>query len=327
VLCFACGNPLAPAARFCTTCGRPVAAHIAVPTSPASVVVGPPAPVPAAAGQAFAVLLRTLVPVHTWWHDGDWRRGRLGIFAVFATAPFVLLQLTAEDGDITRAAWGYALYFGLLWLLGMHALIRPEKQSRWLLARVVAFTAVAGVALAIALERWMSPDGSGLLTMIFAVGLPEELAKALPVFLFLFLSSKAWTTRTFLFIGVLSGLVFGVTEAVMYAALYDSIGQVTGESTTAVSIWRLVTGGMFHACLAGITAYFIGLARWYRTAAWALMAIGLALTSVLHGTYDSAAGNWLGALVAACVVFLFLGYVRSGDEIALRVGNSNLVQH
>jgi RsiW-degrading membrane proteinase PrsW (M82 family) len=274
---------------------------------------------------AGAVVLATLVPLRTWWEDGAWRRGRLGLFAVFAMAPFVLLQWTADDADITRAAWGFALYFGLLWLLGMHALIRPEAQSRWLLARVVGFTAVAGIALAVALERWMSPDDGGLFTMIFTVGVPEETVKALPVLLFVFLSSRAWTTRTYLFVGVLSGLTFGVTEAVMYAALYDSVSDVTGESVTTVSIWRLLTGGMFHACLTGITAYFIGLAHWYRKVAWVLMAIGLALTSILHGTYNTSSGNWFGALVAACVVFLFLGYVRSGDEIALRVGTSEIV--
>jgi hypothetical protein len=90
---------------------------------------------------------------------------------VFATAPFVLLHLTADDADITRAAWGYALYFGLLWLLGMRALIRPETQSKWLLGRVVAFTAVAGVALAIALEDARPDLAAGGLLMLTTVAI------------------------------------------------------------------------------------------------------------------------------------------------------------
>jgi RsiW-degrading membrane proteinase PrsW (M82 family) len=335
VNCFVCGHLLADAARFCTTCGRAVQAEIGAPPPPSamSFIVGavpptttPVAPPDAAAGApAGAVLLATLVPLRTWWEDGAWRRGRLGLFTLFAIAPFALLQSTAEDDDITRAAWGFALYFGLLWLLAMHAVIRPESQRRWLLARVVVFTAVAGVALAVAIERWVSPDNGGLLAMIFTVGLPEETVKALPVLLFVFLSKWAWTTRTYLFVGVLSGLTFGVVEAVIYSALYDSLSDVTGESTTTVSIWRLLSGGMFHACLTGITAYFIGLAHWYRKAALALMAIGLALTSVLHGLYNASSGNWLGTLVAAFIVFVFLGYVRSGDEIALGVGNSKVI--
>jgi RsiW-degrading membrane proteinase PrsW (M82 family) len=74
----------------------------------------------------------------------------------------------------------------------------------------------------------------------------------------------------------------------------------------------------------GSPAYFIGVAHWYRKAAWALIAIGLALTAVLHGLYNASSNNWLGALVAACIVFLFLGYVRSGDEIALDRSTSRL---
>lgn len=296
--------------------------------SPASVaILGSSAtPTPVRTGNASLgdLPVATLLPLRSWLREQDWLRGRLGLFGLFAVAPFGLLQLTAEDGGIERAAWGFAVYFGLAWLLAMHRLIQPEAPDRIVLAKVVGFTAVAGVAIAVALERWLGVDDTDLLTMILKVGVPEELAKALPVYLFVFRSRVAWTTRTYLFTGVVSGLAFGVTEAVMYTSVYDDVGLLLGESTTVVSIWRLLTGGMFHACLAGITSYFIGLAYWYRRAVWPLMLAGLALTSVLHGAYNASSGGWWGTLLAAFVVFVFLGYIHSGDEIALELSDSKI---
>ena len=332
--CIACGGPIDLGARFCTSCGvptpnpSPAVATIAAPAAPAAYPGWiPPVPVPPLprARVSFRDLpLATLFPVRSWLEEQGWWRSRLGLFGGFAIAPFALLQLTSDDGDISRAAWGFALYFGLAWLLAMHALIRPETPDRWVVGRVVAFTAVAGIAIAVALESWLGAEDDDLLTMIFKVGLPEEMAKALPVYLFVFLSHRVWTTRTYLFIGVVSGLTFGVTEAVMYTSMYDDVGLLLGESTTVVSIWRLLTGSMFHACLAGITAYFIGLAYWYRRASWPLMLAGLALTSVLHGVYNSTSSGWFGSLIAGGVVFMFLGYIRSGDEIALKLGESGI---
>lgn len=350
--CATCGRAVAPIARFCTTCGaplqsiRPAQAPTGVatatlpstrpPTPPPPASPSPPAPLrrhgdllppapigaaPSTAASPLALPVATLFPLRTWLGEQGWWRGRLGTFAVFALVPYLLLHLTAEDGDITRAAWGFSLYFGLGWLLAMYALIRPERQHRPTIGRVVVFTAIAGVAIAIALEHWLAP-GDGMVDMTLGVGVPEEFAKALPVYLFVFLGRRTWTTRTYLFIGAVSGLTFGVTEAVMYTVMYDDVGVLVGESSTVISIWRLLTGGFFHACLAAITAYFIGLAFWFRQAAWPLVVGGLALTSVLHGAYNTLSNGWGGSLVAAAVVFVFLGYVRSGDAIALELNES-----
>ena len=124
------------------------------------------------------------------------------------------------------------------------------------------------------------------------------------------------TPRDYLFLGAVSGLVFGASEVVHYftvnglaefyltvQAAIPSIEQLisTGHSAPdalfAVLIgpvryfildfvWRFVTDPITHACWSGLTGYFIGLAatgrhRWYAVA-W----IGLVVAAILHGLND-----------------------------------------
>jgi hypothetical protein len=125
--------------------------------------------------------------------------------------------------------------------------------------------------------------------------------------------------RHYLFLGAVSGLVFGASEVVHYftvnglAEFYLTVqpalpeiqrlllaGHSAPDSVFAVLIgpvryfvldfvWRFVTDPITHACWAGLTGYFIGLAasgrhRWY-TVSW----IGLAAAAILHGLN---AGAW-----------------------------------
>lgn len=267
--------------------------------------------------QLREVPLSTLVPLRTWWTDGAWRRGWIGLFLLFAIAPFALLQATAEDDDVTRIAWGFALYFAAAWFMALAALIRPERQQPWLLVRVALFTALAGVAIAIALEESFDP-GDSWAAMVFGVGLPEEFAKGLAVWLFLTrFSNVAWSTRTYVFVGAVSGLAFGTAEAVTYSVAYEAAAPYFSTTDyTSVLVWRLLSGGLFHACMAGIVAYFIGLAAYSRQRPWLLIALGVMFSAVLHGTYNRLSEGWGGAAVAALIIFVFAGYVRSGDQIA-----------
>jgi hypothetical protein len=81
-------------------------------------------------------------------------------------------------------------------------------------------------------------------------------------------------------------------------------------------VWRFVTDPITHACWAGLTGYFIGLAatgrhKWY-TVAW----IGLAAAAVLHGLNDWSRVNghpvWI--LVVLVSGILFLGYAKVGSR-------------
>lgn len=76
-----------------------------------------------------------------------------------------------------------------------------------------------------------------------------------------------------------------------------------------------MTDSLFHACLAGITAFFLGLAYSYRAFSVGLIGFGLVFTATLHGLYDNFANGWLGAALAIATVLVFVGYVATCDEI------------
>jgi len=81
-------------------------------------------------------------------------------------------------------------------------------------------------------------------------------------------------------------------------------------------VWRFVTDPISHACWAGLTGYFIGLAvtgrhRWYAVG-W----IGLAAAAILHGLNDWSRVNghplWIVVVLVSGV--LFLGYAKVGSR-------------
>lgn len=119
------------------------------------------------------------------------------------------------------------------------------------------------------------------------------------------------------FAGAVSGLTFGTAEAVTYTIAYEQVLSSTATTQyTSVLVWRLLSGSLFHACMAGIVAFFIGLAHYHRRQAWVLILVGLSVAAVLHGTYNRLSEGWGGVAVAALIMFVFAGYVRSGDEVA-----------
>lgn len=338
--CSNCGQPLPGHAAYCSGCGHRLASPIVVssplprlavadPAAPGVTVAVPwqgarhparPSPLAVVRAQLQAVPWRLLLPVRSWLAEGEWHRGWFGLFGVFALTPFVLLTVTAEDQDVSRVAWGFAGYFALLWFIVLYGLIRPQGLRWWTLGKVVLVTAVVGTAVALFLERFLAPDGSNILAMVLGVGVPEEIAKAIAVYLFVFLARRPSTPRTYLFLGAVSGLTFGAVEAVAYTRTYTDMALLLSPSEfTGLITWRLLSGSLLHAAMAGICAYFMGLASRAASARWVLIIAGVGLAGVLHGTYNTFSDGWLGTLAAALIVFVFIGYARTGDQIAQRM--------
>ena len=128
----------------------------------------------------------------------------------------------------------------------------------------------------------------------------------------------------YLFAGAVSGLTFGVIEAVGYSSLYQLVGGGSSTATTLI-IWRRLADGLFHGCCAAVSAYFIGLAWWRRDQRWQLVAVGVAIAAVLHGVYDRWSTSWVGTATAVVIVLLFVGYVRAGDEIVQELATDETV--
>lgn len=128
----------------------------------------------------------TLLPVKAWYRSDFWRQGVGRWFLLLALAPWVILHLYQGSPSVNDAAWAFSGYFAVLWAMVFFALIRPGPLDRHLAAKVILASAIVGVPPAIVLENNLDVS-NGIFSWIFGVGAPEEVAKALPVFVLMYM--------------------------------------------------------------------------------------------------------------------------------------------
>jgi RsiW-degrading membrane proteinase PrsW (M82 family) len=301
--------------------------------------------------QPHAVRAGDLLPLGDWIRHHSLRSWPVLLFLTLICVPSIALVILGGNpttSTFDHVAWIFAAYFATAWLLLLGIIIRPEHVTRTMLLVVVVIALVTQVPLAVALETALHGTTSSLAPSIFTVGIPEELAKALPVLVIALVYRRrhGLTPRDYLFLGAVSGLAFGASEVVHYFTVngvvefYQTVqasvptitqlirtGHSTSTSLFAVLIgpvryfvldfvWRFITDPVTHACWSGLTGYFIGLAatgrhRWI-TVSW----IGLAVAAILHGINDWSRVNggpvWIGVSIISGV--LFLGYAKVGSR-------------
>src|ERR1700689_831772 len=233
--------------------------------------------------QRRAGQVNDLLPLGDWIRHHSLRSWPVLLFLLLICVPsiaLVALGLNPSASTFDHVAWIFAAYFALAWLL--------------LLVLVTAIALATQVPLAVTLEVDLHAQTAGLGPSIYSVGLPEELAKAIPVLavalIYRFYLRQELAPRDYLFLGAVSGLVFGASEVVHYftvnglAEFYLTVqsalpavqrllvaGHSPPDSVFAVLIgpvrhfvldflWRFLTDPIIHACWAGLTGYFIGVA-------------------------------------------------------------------
>ena len=305
------------------------------------------------AGQA-----NDLLPLGDWIRHHSLRSWPVLLFLLLICVPSIALVILGDNPSAStfdHVAWIFAAYFAVAWLLLLGVIIRPEHVTRPMLVLVAVIALLTQVPLAVTLEVDLHASTAGLGPSIYSVGLPEELAKAIPVLavavIYRLAGRHELMPRDYLFLGAVSGLVFGASEVVHYftvngvAEFYLTVrsaipsiqqliltGHSAPESVFAVLIgpvrffilnfvWRFLTDPIIHACWAGLTGYFIELAatgrhRWY-TVAW----IGLAAAAILHGLNDWGRVNGHPAWILVDLVsgILLLGYAKVGSRTALHL--------
>jgi RsiW-degrading membrane proteinase PrsW (M82 family) len=264
-----------------------------------------------------------LVPVRHWARDPALRSWPVLLLVGLVCVPPIALVMLNDPtaGKIRDIAWIFAAYFAVAWLLLLGVIVRPQHVSRAMLAAVAVVGIVTQAPTAIFLETKLHAGTSSLLD-IFTICLPEELAKAIPIVVVAWIWRRYWHTQTprdYLFLGAVSGLVFGAAEVVHYFT--DVLGSLSGnvnglvlQDLTIQYIWRFLTDPIDHACWAGITGYFIGLAIVGPDRKYWIGLVGIGIAAVLHGLNDWNPVNshpaWV--LVTLVSVLLFLGYARAG---------------
>jgi RsiW-degrading membrane proteinase PrsW (M82 family) len=265
----------------------------------------------------------SLVPVRHWARDPALRSWPvLLLVALVCVPPIALVMLNnATEAKIRDIAWIFAAYFAVAWLLLLGVIVRPQHVTRAMLAAVAVVGIVTQAPTAIFLETQLHA-GTGSLLDVFTIGVPEELAKAIPIVVVAWIWRRYWHTQTprdYLFLGAVSGLVFGAAEVVHYFT--NVLGSLSGNATgldlqdlTIQYIWRFLTDPIDHAMWAGITGYFIGLAITSQDRKYSVGVVGIGIAAVLHGLNDWNPINshtaWV--LVTLISVLLFLGYARAG---------------
>jgi RsiW-degrading membrane proteinase PrsW (M82 family) len=242
------------------------------------------------------------------------------------------------DGDAflprtTRRHWLYAGAAALAFFcLGVVVFVRKGSQA-WSMLLVGVFTGTLGVALllgvqqifgisAILDETLLHPDadlGYRLLGFIFGVGLFEELFKALPLFWYVRYRGKLdW--RTACMWGMASGAGFGISEGIMYSAVFyngvesaDAYVLRFASCVTLHAVWTASVGISLARARSAIrggldTVIEGGIPFWEWI--WPVISV-LAVAMTLHGLYDgllSASHLQVWALLIALLSFAWLGW-------------------
>ena len=255
--------------------------------------------------------LKFLFPIKTWWTHPMLRTPATWLVVALVAVPPIAYMI--NQNDTKTAVEILAVYFAVAWFLVLFVIVRPQAITGAQLGQVIALALVLG-PLAGPVEVAINPTLQyNLVQSIFEIGLPEEVAKMLPVvaaLCFLHRRGGVLVPRDALFLGVVSGLVFGASEAVGYV--------MSGLDADPVSVvWRIWTDPVSHALWAGVSCYFLGLAARYRSAGprWTLAGLGLAAPAVLHGVNDWLTSDhqfFFWSALSVVSVLLFLAYAKVG---------------
>src|ERR1700734_905797 len=223
-----------------------------------------PAPVPPQpAGQ-----VSDLLPLGDWARHHSLRSWPVLLFLALICVPSIallILGLNPSGTTFDHVAWIFAAYFAVAWLLLLGVIIRPEHVPRSMLVLVTAIALATQVPLAVTLEADLHAETAGLGPSIYSVGLPEELAKAIPV-LAVALIYRLWRQhqmdpRDYLFLGAVSGLVFGASEVVHYFTVNGVAQFYLTVQAAMPSIQQLILTG--HSVPDSLFAVLIGPVRYF----------------------------------------------------------------
>lgn len=154
---------------------------------------------------------------------------------------------------------------------------------------------------------------------ILGVGLTEEFAKQVPLYILERNSREPMLPQTMVYYGLIAGIAFGVFEGVQYQTTIN----IQADYTTAfvLNIARLTSLPFLHALWCGIGGYFVGMAGLYPRYRKALYTFALIIPATLHGLYDSFAGIMyiVSLVVAVFSVLLLMAYLRRSGSIRERL--------
>ncbi len=259
---------------------------------------------------------------------------RLLLLALIGLVPLTLLGLIGWIADSFPFVVFYAvsLYFSIIWGLFFYYFFRTSQvKLKTTLAIFFISQAVVFVIFGVGLNYinpfyFIGEDGGfvlQLLFFIFAVGVTEEITKAIPIWIVSARSKEPLIPQTLVFYGLISGIAFGVFEGVEYQMGINA--QLDYTSSFFLNIARLTSLPFLHAIWCGIAGYFSAFAMLYPKYRLSLYFLAIAVPAFLHGVYDTLSGSLIGLLFGVALAFvgvvLLMTYLRKGVNYQSKLRN------
>ncbi|MCR5645225.1 MAG: PrsW family intramembrane metalloprotease [Bacteroidales bacterium] len=246
---------------------------------------------------------------------------KLLLLALIGLVPLLLLSLIGWLSQVAPFVVFYSisLYFSAVWGLFFYFLFKTDQVKLktslliFFLTQAVGFI-VFGLGLNFINPFYLIGMDSGFLLRIvffvFAVGITEEVAKAVPLWIVSARSKEPLIPQTLVFYGLMSGIAFGVFEGVEYQMTVNAEFDYT--SSFFLNIARLTSLPFLHAIWCGIAGYFSAFAKLYPKYRKSLYFLAIAIPALLHGIYDSLGGGIIGVLISFIGVVLLMTYLKKG---------------
>lgn len=253
---------------------------------------------------------------------------------MIAAVGLMPLFILATFRTIHTAFWAIAIYFSILWGLFFYYLfptpgVRVSTSLLCFFATGILSISVLLIAYALPPLAWLVQDiGSRspvnrAVAYIFAVGLPEELCKALALFALL-KRADPLSVQLMVFYGLMSGLGFGIYEGVDYQMGRNFRYASGGAEYYLLNLVRVTTLPFLHAMWTGLAGYFIGFAGLYPRRKRRLIFIGIGLPTLLHGLYNTFNQTMIGLGFALLTVLALNLYLARSVEFEEALIEKNL---
>lgn len=292
------------------------------------------------AGDDLKALLPHLLLPFEEFRTFRWVENRTALsVAGVGLLPLAIYALFRGPTQIGNAYWAMALYFSVLWAMFFYQVLGAKEVRPGIASLCFFGTGLFSISVLLVLYRvwplsaifqWTGPKQAFLTQWagnLFGVALPEELCKALVLFVVVRRFAPL-SPRSMLFYGLMSGLGFGIYEGVKYQSFYNlgfawDAARRNPDSAAVIramaeyyllNLIRLTTLPFLHAIWSGIAGYFIGFAEQYPGRKRGLLIVAIGLPALLHGSYNAFGVSVVGILIAlASVVALTLYFAKSVD--------------
>ena len=268
------------------------------------------------------IVPKSLLNKHHWQADK-----RLLILAIVGLVPLLIMPILNIIDSDWLTFYSISLYFSVIWGLFFYYLFKTNQVTLKKTLLIFFFTQIfIFLFFGLGINQYVNPiyfignEGgfiSRLIFYCFAVGLTEELSKAIPLYVEMKRTKEPIIPQTLVFYGLISGIAFGVFEGVEYQLSVNS--EMEYAQSFHMNIARLTSLPFLHALWCGIGAYFLAFAGLYPRYRISLILLSVVVPTLLHGIYDTFCGGLLMIPITIIAVVLLMVYLKQSANMQTKL--------